>query len=352
MNKRILIFLPDGIGGAERVGVTIGKMLISQGGDVKFVIIGNPRGSICDIIPSRTEVFYIPKNYVRWTKMTSLIRREKADIVFASCRNISRDIIWATKIPGLTCKVIVRSDNPLKTLKLWQRLLIRLSFRFADIVIAQQEEMRQEIVNEYPVPSRKVIALQNPIDYDDIRIKSQAPSPYPQVKAVNYLWAASIKESGTKGQDILLRAFAKVRQRNMNAHLYLVGRYVEGGAYYNGLKDFAERHHLTDYVHFIGYDVNPYRWMKYADCFVLSSRVEGLPNALVEAMYLKRPVVSSRCLPVIDRMIKDGMNGYKAEVGDVDGLAAAMEKAVTLGEPEMIYKPADNDEFLKLFELN
>ncbi len=350
--RKILFFLPEGIGGAERVGVTISKILMKDGRfDIKYIIIGSPNSPITDIIPKGKDIKFIPKNHTRWITMYKHIKAENPHVVFAPCRNISRDIIWATKIPHLKCKVIVRSDNPLTTLKLWQRFLVRSTFKYADIVIAQQEEMRQEIINEYPVDANKVIALQNPIDYEDIEKKAQVSSPYDAEKnEIRYLWVGRISESGTKGQDILLRAFQLVRKKKPLSHLYFVGRYNEKGTYYQKLKKYIDENNLSDHVDFVGYDSNPYRWVRYADCFVLPSRVEGLPNSLLEAMYMKVPVVATRCLPIIDRIIKDGTNGYRVEVEDIDGMAEAMIKALDIHEFSLLYIPSSDEDFVKLFQ--
>lgn len=106
---------------------------------------------------------------------------------------------------------------------------------------------------------------------------------------------------------------------------------------------------LQDYIHFVGYDDNPYRWMKFCDCFVLPSRIEGLPNVLVEAMYLGRPVVATKCIPFISRMVDDGNNGIICETENPQALANAMIKAVDLKNFKMTYKPSTADDFIKIF---
>lgn len=350
---KVLIFLPAGVGGAERVGVTIGKILHERGHHIGYVIMGNEQSNINKIMPCDEDGYvrhYIANDYNRWYRMYKLIKSETPDVVFASCRAVSRDLVMVTKPFGLKCKVIVRSDNPLKTLPAKRRKWIRWAFRFADMVIAQQEEMRQEMINEYPIPENKVVALQNPIDYEGIRQQSSVPSPYLDENVVRYVWVARIAEYATKGQDVLLHAFKIVHDNNPHARLYLVGIYNEEGQYYQSLRNFINENNLNDVVYFVGFDPNPYRWVKYANCFVLPSRGEGLPNSMIEAMYLEKPVVATRCLPIIDRMVEDGVNGYRVEVEDYEAMADAMLKAVKLTDCKMSYNPASNEEFVKLFE--
>ena len=330
MLRRILVFLPYAVGGAERVGTTIGKLLADRGHRVSFVIMGDQESEINTILPSEDicSRFYLKNDYLRWFRMNHLIKDQKADVVFAPCRALSRDLIISTKFMGSKCRVIVRSDNPLKTLWPSLRRQVKFTFRFADIVIAQQEEMQQEIINEYPVPAHKVVALQNPVDFENIKLQANQPSPYTDgCDLIRYVWVARFSATGTKGQDVLAKAFALVYKKNPKARLYYVVNCYESDFLQN-VKSIIEDAGITSYVNFVGFDSNPYKWIKHADCFVLPSRVEGLPNALVEAMYLEKPVVSTRCLPIIDRMIDDGVNGYRVEVEDHEAMAEAMIKAV------------------------
>lgn len=120
--------------------------------------------------------------------------------------------------------------------------------------------------------------------------------------------------------------------------------------FYKKVKNIVISEGISDYVHFIGFDPNPYRWIKYADCFILPSRFEGLPNALIEAMFIGKPCVATSCIPIIDRIIVNGYNGYTVGNEDSDSMAAAMEKAILLSDFEMVYKSADDDEFINIFE--
>ena len=93
IKNKVLVFLPEGIGGAEHVGVTIAKMLRKDNFKVKIVVIGPKDGLIKTIIPSDFNISYIAKSKYRWFLIYELIKKENPSVVFAPCRNISRDII-------------------------------------------------------------------------------------------------------------------------------------------------------------------------------------------------------------------------------------------------------------------
>ena len=90
--------------------------------------------------------------------------------------------------------------------------------------------------------------------------------------------------------------------------------------------------------------------MKNSNCFVLSSKIEGFPNALIEASYLGIPCVTTRCLKLMDDIVKNGQNGYVVNVDDVEGFAEAMLKAVQIKDCKMVYHPGTPDEIIRVFE--
>ena len=89
--------------------------------------------------------------------------------------------------------------------------------------------------------------------------------------------------------------------------------------------------------------------MNHADCFVMPSRLEGLPNALIDAMYLGKPVVATRCIPIIERIVRNSYNGIVVEPDNVEALAEGMRKATLLKDTRMIYQPATGRDFVSLF---
>ena len=255
-------------------------------------------------------------------------------------------VIAAARLAG-GVKAIVRNDNGLQTARWDNKLLMRLTYRYAHLIIAQQEEMRQELIDVMHLDPEKIVAIANPLNTDIIDKKSQEPSPYPTAHQVNYLWAARFFYN--KGQDLLCRAFRIVSERQPAAHLYLLGRYDTGDPYYQQVRQYVETNHLEERVHFMGEEPNPFKYMRHCDCFVMPSRYEGLPNALVEAMYLGRPVVATRCIPMISRIVSDHYNGILVDPDEEQQMAEAMLSAPSLHDFEMTYHPSRPEDFIRLF---
>ena len=333
--------------------VLIAKMLPQDEFEVKFVVVGRGLGEIVRFIPSGYSIRQIPLKSI-WCggmiKIWNVVREEKPDIVFSSLLYLNVRLIIVAKLYGT--KVIVRNNIDLsRTTHKANIPLVRLTYKWADKVIAQQEEMHDEVISYTGLPAEKVVTMHNPIDVDYIKECLKADNPFPKEaqSQYKYLWVARF--SHQKGQDLIVGAFEMVHRDKPNAHLYLLGKYDEGDDFYKSISDFVDCHELREHVHFVGFDSNPYRWMKHADCYVMPSRFEGLPNTLIDAMYLGRPVVATRCIPVIDRIVKDGYNGIVVESENVKALAEGMKGASSLKDFEMTYRPATCEDFISLFRI-
>lgn len=348
--RKVLFFTPPSVGGSERMTITIAKMLPTDEFEVKFVIVGKQGSDIEKFIPDKYVVIHLHLRSI-WDftvfRMAHIMRSEHPSVVFCSLRYMAVHMVAAAKLVG-GIESIVRSDNDMRRAKKINLLLMRITFPWCKWIIAQQDEMRKELLDYLPLKDDHVITLQNPLDKETITKKlNNATSPYPNDGSVNYVWVARFKE--TKGQDVLVRAFNIVYKQQPNAHLYLVGAYDENSAYFKDIQLIISEGSTGGHVHFVGYDANPYRWMKYCNCFVLPSRYEGLPNALIEAMYLGAPVVATRCIPVIDRIVEDGKTGYIVDSEDVVSMAKRMIDAVSMCKVPFVYHSAKPEDFIQLF---
>ena len=345
--EKILIFIPSGVGGAERMSALIGKLLPKDKFEVKYVVIGRKR-NIYNILPEEYEVACIPvrnKYAFSTLRIWWKIVREKPDVVFASQVAYNPRVIIAAKLAGR--KVVIRSSGMVgRYKKKWRP--VKATYPWADKLIAQQEDMREEMIRLLNVNPEKVVTLHNPLDCPDIDRLSTAPSPYPDNNNVIFVETATVNHR--KAQDVAIKAFSIVKKSIPNAHLYFVGKYDENGTYYQEQQKLIAELDIKECIHFIGYDKNPFKWVKNADCFVFPSRAEGLPNALIEASYLGVPCAASRCLPIVDEIIKDEQNGYVVDVDDVEGMAQAMIKAIHIKDCKMIYCPGKTEDFVRVFE--
>lgn len=346
--KQLVVFcVPPSCGGAERVTLTIAKLLDLSKFDVKIVIVGRTKGDIVDFIPSSFDIIHI-KTRTIWDfttcKLVNLFIRIHPDIVFCSLMYLNTRVILAANIVG-NIKTIIRNNIGFYRMRFDKSLLIKLLYPKADEIILQTEEMKDEIMKNVKLDNDKVHVVFNPIDVESIESNLKNISNPFEKQYVNYVFVGRI--AYCKGLDVLISSFVALLKENPQCRLYLVGKIDNSNSYYLNLKEQIKNLGIDNSVVWTGFTTNPYQYIKYADCFVLPSRTEGLPNVLLDAMYLKVPVVATRSVPVIDRIVPS-KRGIVVDVEDEVALKEAMSKAVSIKIQED-YNEGSKEELIKLF---
>lgn len=349
LKKKVLIFVQPGVGGAERVSVTIGKNLNPELFNVCFYAVGPRKCEISEFIPQNQFKGHLQHSnpFILLIDLYKVIKKESADIIFSSVMHYSTKLLllqpFFSKI-----KFIIRCENNFFSFNTHQRLMIRFLYHRAQRIVAQTDEMQNELIEKVLLPASKIVTIQNPQDFEMISRLAQESSPFKDSSKTYFV--ASGRFAHQKGFDILVRAFALVSQKMKEAELYMVGKNSgPNEACYKQINDLIKQLSLSEKVHCMGYQKNPYVYVKNADCFVLSSRYEGLPNVLIEALYLGTPAAAVTCIPAVARIVEDGKTGYLAKSEDVYSLAEAMLNAVKLGRIHSDYPMDTMPAFNKLF---
>jgi glycosyltransferase involved in cell wall biosynthesis len=163
-----------------------------------------------------------------------------------------------------------------------------------------------------------MVRIYNPVDSDRIRsIATNAANPF--VDPGPHLVASGRLEHA-KGFDLLIDAMLEVRKHIPQAKLTILG----SGTLEKELRDQCAALGLTATVKFAGFHSNPYPYYLNADLFVLSSRYEGLPNVILEAMALNTQLVATDCPGGVREVVKGWPNCRLARAGDSASLADAI----------------------------
>lgn len=178
---------------------------------------------------------------------------------------------------------------------------------------------------------RKSCIIPNPVLLSDNTITANYDSPENAIAFVARF------ENVQKRQDIMLKAFKIVSEKRPEMVLKFYGT----GPDEDYIKKMAVEMGLDQKVVFIGLSSNPLKEICNTRMFVITSDYEGIPNALIEAMSIGLPVVSTDCSPGGARfLIEDGVNGLLVPAGDHNAVAQAILKY--LDDPEFARRCGSN----------
>lgn len=267
--EKILFFETKEFTGATRVTRTLAK-IAKNNYEVAFAIVGER---------VREDI-------------ESAIARESPDILFSSFVCINPDVIEIGESHSL--KVVIRNDYNLKDVSEEQRGLIIKTYPQADEIIAQTELMRNDLLRELRIDSSKIKVIPNPLDKEDILHKASEPNPFENNGNFHFLWVG--RKDPIKDLGSLQEAYKIVHRQEPKTDLTLISD-----------------------------DPNPYKWIKNADCLVISSSSEASPNVLREALFLGTSVISTDCSETVRELLpKDNI----VPVHQPRALAEAMVRRV------------------------
>jgi len=322
------------VGGLERIVVDLTAIGRRRGHRVSVICLERPGTLAPMIVSAGGRVFNLDKPPGRTPELTgkaaALLRELQPDILHTH----TAGALWylgaaarsAGHIPVLHTEhtdnvgIAKHWKSKLKTRILWNR-----AARYAGKFCCVSEDVARSAGRWKTVPKWKLETILNGIEterYSDrsprekIRAEFEIPSNAFVVSTVGRL-------NEVKRQDLLLRAVAALGGEFAHVHTLIVGDGPESEA----LKELSHTLGLNERVHFAGYQPSPERFYAAMDAFALTSRLEGLPLALLEACAAGLPVAAS-AVGGVPKIVIDGETGLLFPNGNVDALVQCLKRLV------------------------
>jgi glycosyltransferase involved in cell wall biosynthesis len=331
---KILLLIPHlGGGGSERVIETLARSLNPEKYEIHLCLITRPQTET----PSLTvPIHQLRARRVRHSgiRLLRLIWRLQPDLILSGIAHLNLLALALKPLLPRTTRIIVRQNGALTEAfrphsPRLSRRAYSLGYRRAHCVICQTHAMAREIQSGLRVNPAQLVILPNPTDIVQIRSRTtyaQPTSPTPTILAIGRL----VPE---KGFDLLLAALAALPSPFHRTELYLVG----SGPQLSALQRQAQELGIGDRIHFTGNIPDPVIQLRHASLFVLSSRTEGLSNALLEAAAAGLPVVATPASAGLLELIRDKQGVWLSSDISSHSLSIALQHCLTAIQPNQRY---------------
>jgi len=260
------------------------------------------------------------------------LREERPVALLTSVTKNGIVALWARWLAGVPTRVVVReashfSHETARRSPAQARSITRLVTQWyprAEAIVAVSEGVADDLCGATGLEREKIRVLYNPVDVDGLAAQSVEPPDDPWLSAGEPSVVLGAGRLGAqKDFGTLLSAFARARAQR-ECRLVILGE----GPQRAQLEALAKELGVRDDVRFPGFVANPYAYMARAAVFALSSRWEGFPNVLLEALACGCPVVSTDCPSGPAELLQNGRFGRLVAVGDSHALASALLEAL------------------------
>lgn len=328
MNARtkLLFLIPHlGGGGAEHVTALVAGGLADQF-EVHVGAVTRSQHR-CAGLSSEVRLHCLRAPRVRYgaLKLVRLIRRLKPEWIVSGMHNLNfLVLLLRTFYPAGTRVAVRQNASPIGHRICGSLLIARILYTQlyprADVILCQTEQMAEEL-KQLAGSEVRIRVIRNPIDISAARKSAEGASlwsgPGPHLLTVSRL-------SREKGIDLLLAAFQRIQARYPTADLMVFGN----GPEKESLQFLKSRLRLSDSVQLAGEVADPTEWFSGAAVFVLPSRSDTMPNALLEAAAGGLPIVTTPANRALVRMLEGQTGVWISEDATVPALQRVLDSAL------------------------
>ena len=330
-NKKIAFFLQNlSGGGAEKSVVNLSNYLVNDGVDIDIVLVNKYEVAYLEELDARVKIINLNKSRSMKSifKLIEYIKNDGPDVIMSSVTHINIIMAIAKLIAGkINTKVVLNQVNHLSSIvgysvknKILHKVILKSIIRIynlSDGVISMSKGVEKDILaNGLKVKSQYIY---NPIVTNFMLTQGNDSID-------NYTGATFISVGRLvpqKNFSLLVDAFS-VANKEIESRLIILGE----GPLRSDLEEQINSLSLTEDILLPGFVNNPYKYMKNASVFVLTSLWEGFGNVIAESMALGGQVVSTNCNSGPSEILENGRYGFISSTFNKYEIAKLMVDAV------------------------
>jgi glycosyltransferase involved in cell wall biosynthesis len=358
-------------GGVQKTTLTLAGAL-AQGGHRVDLIVLRPGGALTDQLPAGVNVVGLKASSCWFARLQALaadpgaiwamlrpvllakkisatlvflpplvryLRAARPQALVSATPHLNIEALWARRLAGTATRVLISErsapSQKLPKSKNWRHrhlpALMRRTYPQADVIVAVSNALAEDLAQVTGLPRQLIRTIYNPIVGPELLRNAEAELDHPWLRRGEPPLILGVgRLTDQKDFPTLLRAFARVRAKRP-ARLVILGgakdedKCVERQA---ALREVAAGLGVAEDVDLPGFAKNPFAFMARAKVFVLSSRFEGLPGALIQALACGCQVVSTDCPTGPAEILENGRYGALVSMGDDMAMAQAIEDAL------------------------
>ena len=342
--KKLIIFMPsiEG-GGVEKNLFIISNFLASKLDNTLLITASrsfNSKFKNLKIVNPKTNVENNPSRRLKYffclIELIKILLKERDYLILAFQANLYCTLICKF----FKTKIIIRSNSSPSgwALNYLRKKIFNYFLKLPDKIIVNSNEFKKEYKKIFNL---NTVCIYNPLNINFIKKNSKERIKYNFFKNYKKLKIIFIGRLVDQKDPITFVKALNIVKKKIKFKAIIIGR----GIYYYSLKKFVYDNNMVSNVKFVGWQNNPYKFLRRSDLLVLTSKYEGLPNVLLEAISLKKFVISSNCKTGPKEILDNGKGGDIFRTGDFEDLS---RKIVYFDKNRIISKKKINFAYKRL----
>ncbi len=313
-------------GGAERIAVNLANYYAREGHEVHMVVFRSVGPYVKDLSIDLKLHEINSEGGFPILKVLTVLMRVKPNATLSVIRGSNIVVGFAGFF--LASRIVFREASTMNSVLLMGKLksaiyraLMRISYSRADLVIANSDDTKSDLIKCGILRSEKCVVIGNPVLPCDFFRKSMEQVDSHLFRDPSFKIVLAVgRLHKLKNHSLLIRAFAYVYSNMPNARLLIVG----DGDELSNLVSLVASLNLSDVVEILSFQLNPFPYYRNADVFVLTSDWEGFGNVIVEAMACDTPIIATDCPGGPSMITNNGEFGVLVPTGDIEALSNAI----------------------------